>query len=108
MNKSDDTRQKTPEREHARRELLDILKGPRLVEDFGLTLDLPDGLTEEFVADASADRLDALLCAIQTAWSWSRRDENYGMPTGVDPVEGWIMDPGLLRESPFAPVRKLG
>lgn len=106
--KSDDPRHRTPEREHARRELLDILDGPRLAEDFGITLNLPDGLTEEFIADASGDRLDALLCAIQAAWSWTRRDDNFGMPTGVDPIEGWIMDPGLLRESPFAPVRKLG
>ena len=106
--KSDDTRHKTPEREHARRELVDILNGPRLSEDFGVTLDLPEGLTEEFIADATGDRLDALLCTIQAAWSWNHRDENFGMPDGVDPVEGWIMDPGLLRESPFAPTRKLG
>lgn len=96
--KSDDRRQQTPEREHARRELVKILESPRLVEDFGLGLDLPEGLSEEFIADASADRLDALLCAIQTAWSWTRRDENYGLPADVDPVEGWIMDPGLVTE----------
>ncbi len=106
--KSDDRRQKTPEREHARRELIDFLDGPRLGEDFGLTLDLPHGLTEEFIADPSGDRLDALLCTIQAAWSWNQRDENFGMPKGVDAAEGWIMDPGLLRESPFAPVRTLG
>lgn len=106
--KSDDRAQQTPEREQTRGELLDILKGPRLVEDFGLTLDLPDGLTDEFMSDATGDRIDALLAAIQSAWSWYRRDDNFGMPEGVDPAEGWIMDPGLLRESPFAPVRKLG
>ncbi len=106
--KSDECRHQTREREHARGELLDILKGPRLVEDFGLTLDLPDGLIDEFMADATADRLDALLCAIQAAWSWTRRDDNYGMPVNIDPVEGWIMDPGLLSESPFSPARRLG
>lgn len=96
--KSDDRRHQTPEREHARRELLKILEGPRLAEDFGFGLDLPEGLSGEFIADASADRLDALLCAIQSAWSWTRRDENYGMPAVVDSLEGWIMDPGLLNE----------
>ena len=97
--KSDERRHQTPEREDARRKLLGILQGARLAEDFGLTLALPDGLSEEFVADASADRLDALLCAIQTAWSWTRRDQNFGIPAGIDPVEGWIVDPGLLNNS---------
>ncbi len=103
--KSDERRHQTPQREGARRAMLEILRGPRLGEDFGLTLDLPEGLVEEFIADASADRLDALLCAIQTAWSWALRDQNYGIPAGIDPVEGWIVDPGLLRESDITPPR---
>jgi hypothetical protein len=106
--KSDERRHQTPEREDARRKLLDIVRGPRLKKDFGLILDLPDGLTEEFVADASADRLDALLCAIQTAWSWRLRDQNYGIPDGIDPVEGWIMDPGLIDESNATATGSLG
>lgn len=97
--KADDRRHQTPERAEARRALLDLLQGPRLLEDFGVSLDLPDGLTDEFAADATADRLDALLCAIQSAWSWTRRDENFGIPEGVDPIEGWVVDPGLLEDS---------
>jgi hypothetical protein len=97
--KSDDRRHQTAQRQDARRKLLDIMQGPRLEEDFGLTLDLPDALTEEFIADASADRLDSLLCTIQAAWSWRLRDQNYGIPAGVDPIEGWIMDPGLAGEA---------
>ncbi len=103
--KSDARRLQTRQREDARRELLGILQGPRLEEDFALTLDLPDGLTDEFVADAKADRLDALLCAIQAAWSWTRRDQNYGIPAGIDAVEGWIVDPGLLGQSDITPER---
>jgi hypothetical protein len=106
--KSDTRRQQTPKREDARRELLDILQGPRLEEDFGITLDIPDGLAGEFVADATADRLDGLLCAIQAAWSWTLRDQNYGIPTGVDPAEGWIVDPGLLQQSEVTPKRRVG
>jgi predicted RNase H-like nuclease len=94
--KADDRRHQTPERADARRALLDVLKGPRLMVDFGLTLDLPDALTDEFAADATADRLDALLCAIQSAWSWTRRDQNFGVPHHADPVEGWVVDPGNL------------
>lgn len=106
--KSDDRRHQTPEREHARRELLKILESPRLAEDFGFVLDLPEGLGGEFIADASADRLDALLCAIQSAWSWSQRDNNYGMPAEIDPVEGWIMDPGLVTQGNLQAARRLG
>jgi hypothetical protein len=106
--KSDDRRHQTSERENARRMLLDTLQGPRLQQDFGLNLDLPDGLTEEFLADASADRLDALLCAIQTAWSWRLRDQNFGIPAGIDPIEGWIMDPGLANQSQVTAKRRLG
>ncbi len=106
--KSDTRHQQTPKREDARRELLGLLQGPRLEEDFGITLDLPGVLAGEFIADATADRLDALLCAIQTAWSWTLRDQNYGIPAGIDPAEGWIVDPGLLHQSDITPKRSLG
>lgn len=94
--KSDDRRRQTREREDARRRLLAVLESARLREDFGFGMDLPTGLVEEFVGDASADRLDALLCAIQAAWCWSLRDDGWGVPDGIDPAEGWIMDPGLI------------
>ncbi len=106
--KSDTRRQQTPKRQDARRELLDLLHGPRLAEDFGITLAIPGGLVGEFIGDATADRLDALLCAIQAAWSWTLRDQNYGIPADVDPAEGWIVDPGLLQQSNITPERKLG
>ena len=97
--KSDKRSQQSPECEDARRALLDILQGPRLEQDFGLTLDLPNALSDEFIADATADRLDALLCAIQSAWAWTRRDQNFGVPVDADPAEGWIVDPGLVNDS---------
>jgi len=106
--KSDDRRHQTSEREDTRRRLLEILQGPRLEEEFGLALDLPAGLTDEFIADASGDRLDGLLCSIQAAWSWHQRDQNFGIPTGIDPIEGWIVDPGLVEGSEGAVKQTLG
>lgn len=97
--KSDERRHQTSEREDARRALLDHVQSARLEQDFGLSLDLPHALIGEFLADATADRLDALLCAIQSAWAWTLRDRNYGIPDGVDPIEGWIMDPGLAEQA---------
>ncbi|MES9967114.1 MAG: hypothetical protein ABW074_07580, partial [Sedimenticola sp.] len=47
------------------------------------------------VDDPKGDGLDALLCAVQAAWAWSRRDRGYGIPDDVDRLEGWITDPAL-------------
>ena len=41
--------------------------------------------------DGSGDLLDATLCALQAAWAWMRRHRRYGLPAGIDPVEGWIV-----------------
>jgi len=49
--------------------------------------------------DPSADALDSLLCAVQAAWAYTQRDDNYGVPPECDPDEGWILDPALLDES---------
>lgn len=106
--KADERRRQTPEREVARGDLLEILQGPRLAEHFGFVLDVPPGLADEFVADATADRLDALLCAIQSAWAWTRRDQAFGVPPEVDPAEGWIVDPGLVGAAGADAERRVG
>jgi hypothetical protein len=43
------------------------------------------------IEDAGADLLDAVSCAAQAAWAWRRRDQCWGLPQRVDPVEGWII-----------------
>lgn len=55
----------------------------------GLALRFDAALRRSLVADASGDRLDAVLCLVQAARA-SRR-EGYGLPSFVDPVEGWIV-----------------
>ncbi len=49
------------------------------------------GLRTSLVADASGDRLDAVLCLMQGAVA-SRRPR-YGLPGDIDAVEGWIVAP---------------
>ncbi len=41
------------------------------------------------IADAGADRLDAVLCLMQAAWASTR--EGHGLPAEVDALEGWIV-----------------
>ena len=48
-------------------------------------------LRESCLADPSGDTLDAVLCAVAAAWGWCRRERGYGLPAGVDPLEGWIV-----------------
>jgi hypothetical protein len=96
--KSDSRSTQTPDRHAARLSLLAGLVNGRCRERYGFDLDAPMLLAE----DPGADELDALICAIQAAWGWSRRRSRYGAPEGVDPLEGWICDPTLAPER-FSP-----
>ena len=74
------------ERLIARKELLQRLElgSTRL----SLRLSATDAQRDALVADASGDRLDAVLCLMQAAWASTQ--PNWGMPAEVDPLEGWI------------------
>jgi hypothetical protein len=88
----------TPERRSARETLLAGLESETLLEAYGFTLEMDDRWRKQFVGEPSADALDSLLCAVQAAWAYTKRDENYGVPQECDPDEGWILDPALLAE----------
>ncbi len=59
---------------------------------YGFNIEAPLSLCE----DPGADHLDALLCAVQAAWAWSQRENGFGAPDDLDPLEGWITDPHLM------------
>mgnify|MGYP000978893562 CR=1 FL=1 len=84
--KSDDPARQTPERQQARRHMLDALAAGHSRLD--LQLELTPAQAEALVADASGDALDAVLCLVQVAWAGQRGA--YGLPAHVDPLEGWI------------------
>jgi hypothetical protein len=88
----------TPERKSARETLIAGLESTTLKQIFGFTVNMDVHWREEFVADPSADALDSLLCAVQAAWAYLKRDDHYGVPPECDPDEGWIVDPALLTE----------
>ncbi len=85
--KSDDRAKQTPERLIARKDLLDALEQGRT--RLGLRLRLSHAQRDALVADASGDRLDALLCLMQAAWASVQ--PGWGLPEAVDPLEGWIV-----------------
>ena len=88
----------TPERRSAREKLLAGLESDVLRAIYGCAVEMDARWREEFISDPSADALDSLLCAVQAAWAYEKRDENYGVPPECDPDEGWILDPALLGE----------
>lgn len=85
--KSDDKAKHTPDRLIARKDLLDALEQGRT--RLTLRLRLSHAQRDELVADASGDRLDAVLCMLQAAWA--SEQPAYGLPKHMDKLEGWIV-----------------
>ncbi|MCS6763403.1 MAG: DUF429 domain-containing protein [Candidatus Protistobacter heckmanni] len=83
--KSDARAKQNAARREARKTIVAALEagGP-----LGMPLLLAQGLRERLLEDGSGDSLDAVLCVLQAAWA--SRQEGYGLPEGVDPLEGWI------------------
>ena len=78
-----------PDRTEARRAIVAALEHDGT--ERGFTLSLEPLLRESLIAEPSGDRLDAVLCLVQAARS--ARLPNHGVPTAIDPVEGWIPGP---------------
>lgn len=89
--KQDTKSKQTPEQLAARRGVLRKIEHGALTPAYGLHIEAPMTLAD----DPTGDQLDALLCAIQAAWAWMQMDNNYGLPTSHDPLEGWIADPSV-------------
>jgi hypothetical protein len=86
--KNDALAKQTPARRQARKGMVSSLTTGD--NPLGFVLTGSTQLLRSLIGDATGDRLDAVLCAMQAAWSWQRRDDNYGLPPDTDPLEGWI------------------
>jgi hypothetical protein len=96
--KSDARKNQSAEREQARRDLVVGLFSETMRQHYGFGIELDTELAVAAIEDPTADLLDALLCAIQAAWAFTRRGQNFGIPETCDALEGWIVDPDMLRE----------
>ncbi len=92
--KQDTVARHTDQHTSARAALLDMMMSPMLLDTYGFTLKLDSAVIQASVEDKSGDTLDAVLCAVQAAWTATVPD--YGIPPDCDPLEGWISDPLLL------------
>jgi hypothetical protein len=86
----------TPERKVARKRLVAGLLSDPTRELYGFNVGIGRRWKKRFIEEPGADALDSLLCAVQAAWSYTRRDEDWGVPPECDRNEGWILDPALL------------
>ncbi|HEX5687994.1 MAG TPA: DUF429 domain-containing protein [Ideonella sp.] len=85
--KSDDKAKQTPERLIARKDIVDALEQGR--SRLGMRLKLSHAQRDALVADASGDRLDAVLCMLQAGWASGQ--PGWGLPPTLDALEGWIV-----------------
>jgi hypothetical protein len=86
--KNDAPAKQTPQRTRARKAIVAALISTD--NPFGFAMSASQRTLNSLVRDASGDRLDAVLCALQAAWAWQRRADSYGLPSRIDPLEGWI------------------
>ena len=90
--KSDDKTKQTPERLIARKDLITALELGQT--RLNVRLKLSHAQRDDLIDDASGDKLDAVLCMLQASWAQQQHDlgvANYGLPSGIDPLEGWIV-----------------
>lgn len=90
--KSDDKAKHTPERLIARKDIITALEHGQT--RLALRLKLTHAQRDTLVADASGDSLDAALCLMQAAWAQGQHEQGvplYGLPVGMDPLEGWTI-----------------
>lgn len=93
--KQDARSKQTAEQYEARRTLLRLIGEGALQPRYGIEVETSPALAR----DPGGDHLDALLCAIQAAWAWNRRNDAFGKPVNTDPLEGWIADPTIGQSS---------
>jgi hypothetical protein len=74
---------------------------------FGFRLEAPRGVLRSLTSDASGDRLDAVLAAMQAAWCLRRAARAFGMPRQVDALEGWIAMAGRVSPAAIRPDSRL-
>jgi hypothetical protein len=86
----------TPGRKAARKKLVSGLRSEALRGAYCFGVSVGRRWRDRFVEEPGADALDSLLCAVQAAWAYTRRDEGWGVPPECDRNEGWILDPALL------------
>lgn len=76
--------------------ILEWIRSPYAQSIYGTNVGIADSVISGCLDDQKGDKLDAVLCVMQAAWSLSKRKARFGVPNDCDLLEGWIADPGLM------------
>ena len=93
--KADERKKQNADRK-ATRERIILGVETHACRDYGLRVRIDPRVRVRAIADPTGDTLDAILCAVQAAWSQRCHAPPDGIPPTADPLEGWIVDPGLV------------
>ncbi len=94
--KSDERKKQSAEQQATRQRIIDAICSVELRTAYGINLELNQTLASRLIWEPMGDELDAVLCAIQAAWAYTQREQNYGISSICDSIEGWIVDPVML------------
>ncbi len=93
--KAEDRRGQDAARMKTRMRILASLEA-HVNRDFGFQVRLAAAVRHHAIENPTGDVLDAVLAAVQAAWSAGQRHPPSGIPEDCDRFEGWIVDPNLL------------
>jgi hypothetical protein len=79
-----------------RKSILNWIQSPAAQYIYGSSVRLDQSVFSDCLEDQKGDKLDAVLCVIQAAWSLSQHQAGYGIPHDCDLLEGWIVDPSVI------------
>lgn len=91
--KNDSKKKQTQANHETRQRIIDGLSSKVHEAKYGFNVGLTENQMKLLVDDPMGDSLDGFLCAIQAAWAYERKEQNFGIPLKCDPLEGWIVDP---------------
>ncbi len=91
--KSDTRARQTAARHSVRQALLGALLDGAIGPVGGLVC--ADLHQQQMLDDGTGDSLDAVLCLAQAAVAVARPQADFGLPAGLDPLEGWITGAGV-------------
>jgi len=86
--KNDSRVKQTAAHEAVRKQVVRALKAGK---PHGIGLRLAEPVEQRMLGDPSGDSLDAAVCALQASWGLQCGAPRYGLPEGVDSIEGWIV-----------------
>jgi hypothetical protein len=86
--KNDSRGKQTPAQQAVRKKIIRAIKAGK---PHGIKVKPVEAVERRMVDDPSGDSIDAVICAVQASSGQQCGGPRYGLPSDVDPIEGWIV-----------------